>query len=50
MARGRSNAEIAAELVVSLTTVKRHVGNVLGKLGVSSRTRALVRAQRLSLV
>lgn len=50
MARGRSSAEIAAELVVSLTTVKWHVGNVLGRLGVSSRTRALVRAQRLGLV
>ncbi len=50
MARGRSNAEIAAELVVSVTTAKWHVANVLGKLGVSSRTRALVRAQRLGLV
>jgi LuxR family maltose regulon positive regulatory protein len=50
MAQGRSNAEIAEELVVSLTTVKWHVGNVLGKLGVRSRTRAIVRAQRLGLV
>src|SRR5450759_4837009 len=49
-ALGRSNAEIAAELVVSLTTVKWHVGNALGKLGVTSRTQALVQAQRLGLV
>jgi ATP/maltotriose-dependent transcriptional regulator MalT len=35
---------------VSLTTVKWHVGNALGKLGVTSRTQALVQAQRLGLV
>ena len=50
MARGTTNAGIAAELVVSLATAKWHVGNVLGKLGVTSRTQALVRGQRLGLV
>jgi LuxR family maltose regulon positive regulatory protein len=50
MARGASNAEIAAGLAVSVGTARWHVGNVLAKLGVRSRTRALVRAQHLGLV
>lgn len=37
VAQGRSNAEIAGELSVSLATVKTHVSSILGKLGVDNR-------------
>jgi DNA-binding CsgD family transcriptional regulator len=40
VAAGKSNREIAAELVVSEHTVARHVQNIRAKLGVSSRTAA----------
>ena len=50
VARGMSNQEIAADLVLSGHTVHRHVSNVLGKLGVSSRAAAVAEAARLDLL
>ncbi len=50
LAAGRSNQAIAGELVVTLDTVKKHVGHVLGKLGAANRTEAAARARELSLI
>jgi LuxR family maltose regulon positive regulatory protein len=47
---GASNREIARRLVVSVNTVKRHVYNLCGKLGVQSRTQAIARARTLNLL
>ena len=44
MSGGYSNREIASALVISEGTVKNHVSNILGKLGVRDRTRAVLKA------
>jgi LuxR family maltose regulon positive regulatory protein len=50
VAAGRSNQEIAQELFVAVGTVKKHLNNIFGKLGVSSRTQAIARARELDLL
>jgi predicted ATPase/DNA-binding CsgD family transcriptional regulator len=50
IAGGATNPEIAAALTVALSTVKTHVNNIYGKLGVSHRVQAINRARELNLV
>jgi LuxR family transcriptional regulator, maltose regulon positive regulatory protein len=50
IAAGRRNLDIALELGVTFETVKKHVSNILGKLGASSRTQAAARARELGLI
>lgn len=50
MVEGLNNAEIAERLVVSLSTVKYHISNILGKLGVDNRVSAVTMAIQRKMV
>ena len=50
MARGLSNQDIAEQLHIALPTVKFHITNILGKLGASNRTEAVLTALKHKLV
>jgi DNA-binding NarL/FixJ family response regulator len=50
IAAGHSNQAIADILIIAVSTIKRHINNIYGKLGVQSRTQALVRARELALL
>jgi NarL family two-component system response regulator LiaR len=49
MAEGYNNSEIALQLSISLSTVKKHVSNILAKLNTTSRTEAVAIAVRANL-
>jgi LuxR family maltose regulon positive regulatory protein len=50
LGQGCTNRDIAEALVITLNGVKKHTSNIYGKLGVHSRTQAVVRAQELGLL
>jgi DNA-binding NarL/FixJ family response regulator len=50
IARGRPNKQIAAELGISLRTVEGHLNNIFGKLGVASRTEAILHGVQQHLI
>ncbi len=50
LGRGRSNKDVAAELFITERTARTHVSNILGKLGLASRTQAALRAVERHLV
>ena len=50
LAQGMSNKEIAARAFLAEGTVKNHISNILGKMGVQDRTQAALRARELGLV
>jgi len=50
LAVGDSNQDIADKLVITIRTVKKHTGNIYGKLNVNSRIQAVTRARELGLL
>jgi LuxR family maltose regulon positive regulatory protein len=50
IAAGDSNQAIADNLVITVSAVKKHTGNIFGKLNVNSRTQAVARARQLKLL
>jgi LuxR family maltose regulon positive regulatory protein len=50
LAQGDTNRELAARFHISVGTVRWHLTNIYGKLGVRRRTQALARAQALGLL
>lgn len=50
LAHGQTNREIAEELVVTVETVKTHVGNILAKLHLAHRTQAVIHALKEGLI
>jgi DNA-binding NarL/FixJ family response regulator len=50
MKLGRTNRQIAADLVISLGTAKNHVEHIISKLGVSDRTQAVVKSLELGIL
>jgi LuxR family maltose regulon positive regulatory protein len=50
MALGAANKEIAARLFIAVTTVKKHVGNILVKLDAANRGEAVAHARDLGLL
>jgi LuxR family maltose regulon positive regulatory protein len=49
MASGASNQDIAGELIIAFTTAKKHVSNIIRKLGVENRTQAVAKGRNLGL-
>ena len=49
VAQGRTNEEIAEQLVLSLKTVRNHVSNIFSKLQVADRAQAVLRAREAGL-
>jgi ATP/maltotriose-dependent transcriptional regulator MalT len=50
IAMGKSNPQLAAQLIIGAGTVKTHTLNIYRKLEVANRTQAIVRAQELGLL
>lgn len=50
VATGFSNSQLAEKLIVTVGTIKKHLNNIYGKLGVASRTQAIARGRELGLL